>query len=579
MNLNNLKKVEKVENLGSDTTQSTEDNVTNEESIETSNTNIIAENNNNASVDTKIDENPIENTDNTDTENTSEDVKIVVNVNDLAKSLFKKMDFMGDTLYYSMNTKTYNYYYFDEVKKKYDVLFFESEKEIKKKMNDTLKSEYDCFTTSKERGLLFENIRTVSEDFNPDNVIEQYESRGTIFRNAFITNKSNSRVVEEYFHIDYIIEQMKEKTPVAFTILSNVCGDDIDDIKHFLNWNACKFNTRKKIITSPLLYGDEGTGKNLMTTILMNKVFDSRNIASVGQAEINSSFNSYMVDKIYINFNEVELTSTETINKIKAFITEPSFELNEKGIKAKTLDNRLSVSITTNSKKPLTFGFTDRRYILLKSKRPLSEIEYLMDKKNISGHYKVEWDEFISLIFSIEYDLQLANSEYSNKQKDLMIDNTNSDIDKIKHYMSKRNSDKIISILNDLVEINDNGFEVKLHRMAKYGIYTNDMLNFILDTLNLHGSSLSIFSEVMNGTKEVSRKYLRNGKSRCKTLDSEISDKDVLGAFPMETNTTEVKPKVVEVVHETIDKFDSEGYDEQGYDKNGLDRNGEPIPF
>ncbi|MCB9250707.1 MAG: hypothetical protein H6613_20285 [Ignavibacteriales bacterium] len=92
--------------------------------------------------------------------------------------------------------------------------------------------------------------------------------------------------------------------PAINTVISNVVPDR-NERDYFLNWLSFTFSTRKKSIIAWLIRGTQGTGKNLLFEKIITPLWGKDQCTVVGNAELDSDFNSYLSHKMMIAFNEV----------------------------------------------------------------------------------------------------------------------------------------------------------------------------------------------------------------------------------------------------------------------------------
>jgi hypothetical protein len=138
------------------------------------------------------------------------------------------------------------------------------------------------------------------------------------------------------------------------------------EMDHMIKWMAFTIRHPDIKINHMLILGSgEGGGKDWLLYPLMKAM--GENHMTIDGEELLSSFDDYKLASKHLHINEVELgdhrEATKVSNKLKPLATAPPFRLrvNQKGIKPIRVRNILSVSMTTNSQRPVHLNGTSRR--------------------------------------------------------------------------------------------------------------------------------------------------------------------------------------------------------------------------
>ena len=136
------------------------------------------------------------------------------------------------------------------------------------------------------------------------------------------------------------------------------------------------FTWFKTILASPLgragtamvIKGAEGTGKNTVTDAIC-ELLAGYSIPNVSRIEsIVGRFNSIIENKKLIVCNEMSSTEMNTINifdRLKAMITQPTIEIEVKGIDVREVQNVTNYIFLSNNFNPIKVSSGDRRYFIL----------------------------------------------------------------------------------------------------------------------------------------------------------------------------------------------------------------------
>ena len=138
------------------------------------------------------------------------------------------------------------------------------------------------------------------------------------------------------------------------------------EMNHMIKWMAFTIRHPDIKINHMLILGSgEGGGKDWLLYPLMKAM--GENHMTIDGEELLSSFDDYKLASKHLHINEVELgdhkEATKVSNKLKPLATAPPFRLrvNQKSIKPIRVRNILSVSMTTNSQRPVHLNGTSRR--------------------------------------------------------------------------------------------------------------------------------------------------------------------------------------------------------------------------
>lgn len=184
-------------------------------------------------------------------------------------------------------------------------------------------------------------------------------------------------------------------------LLLNLVGHDPQGLEYFLDWTAYPIQkvvnegTSYKMGTAPVLVGQPGSGKNTYGTI-MRHLYGGDNVAIIGQDQMDSRFNGAVIDKLFVICDEV-MSSTnrsgETANKLKPWITETTIPIEEKFMRARTVENHFNMVFLSNDPRPVIIEPGDRRYTVFKSKRLPSTVAQAIykdlegDRAQLKGFY------------------------------------------------------------------------------------------------------------------------------------------------------------------------------------------------
>ena len=138
--------------------------------------------------------------------------------------------------------------------------------------------------------------------------------------------------------------------------------------EHFINWLACITQLRRKIITTFVLRGVQGTGKNLLYDFLIKPMFGKEYCTEVHQNRFLSQFNTFITRSVWVLVNEVEIdfsnptAKAELSAKLKPFITDHMLEAEAKGQDSKPDRNHCNAIFFSNKRRSVALERSDRRF-------------------------------------------------------------------------------------------------------------------------------------------------------------------------------------------------------------------------
>jgi hypothetical protein len=144
-------------------------------------------------------------------------------------------------------------------------------------------------------------------------------------------------------------------------------------------------NFGKKVIWCPLIQSEQGLGKSIIGTIMINAVFGIENAGTVDSNVVNSPQTSWATTGVFKVIEELKLAGHnryEVINRLKPFITNPTVLRVEKYEASTEVPNFTNFIAFTNFKDALPLTDADRRWWIVYSKlRSLDQLEKLTGKK------------------------------------------------------------------------------------------------------------------------------------------------------------------------------------------------------
>ena len=176
-----------------------------------------------------------------------------------------------------------------------------------------------------------------------------------------------------FFH-DYRYQKLPEcnmsEIENYLKLIYEVISDSRNDVyEYILNWIAnIAQNPGRRNMTSIVLKGAQGTGKNTFTDILA-QLFVGYSNGNINKLKnVVGEYNSIIENKVLLVLNELRAAKDEYLqdmDKLKAIITDESLEIGEKYQVTRYSENVSNLIFISNHEKPLLIPKDDRRYLVL----------------------------------------------------------------------------------------------------------------------------------------------------------------------------------------------------------------------
>lgn len=159
-------------------------------------------------------------------------------------------------------------------------------------------------------------------------------------------------------------------------LLGHLCNGNQEDMRWVLNWIAYPLQTPgAKMNTAVLMKSEtQGSGKSLFWGGCVMPLFGDYGTV-LGQAELESKFNSSFSQKLFILFEEV-LSSSEKydqMGKLKHFITTDTIWIEGKNVNSYAERNQFNLVFLSNHIQPIPLEKYDRRFMVIEPKSRLPE--------------------------------------------------------------------------------------------------------------------------------------------------------------------------------------------------------------
>jgi hypothetical protein len=226
-------------------------------------------------------------------------------------------------------------------------------------------------------------------------------------------------VVNNY--VEYDKSKRDEIIKPLLDHFSMLFNHDEKFLNYYYKYHANMFqNPEKKAGTALIMRGEQGAGKNFTVTDIWGHMIGQHSYISDNKPD--TFFNTHSVvleNKMLVNVDEVRGKDTsDVIEQIKGWITNPETHINGKGIKAIGIKLFAYFVFTTNNKTPVQIPQGERRFwVVDTSSEKLNDVKYFSALKKLITKDWVMMSAFYDYLMSIEIpeDFEWANERPINE--------------------------------------------------------------------------------------------------------------------------------------------------------------------
>jgi len=225
-------------------------------------------------------------------------------------------------------------------------------------------------------------------------------------------------------HAISTVHELSTKCPNIYTLITHVCGSDLDDAGRFINWLAYIYQRRDKTGVSWLVGGTQGTGKGVLLNRVIKPLFGHAHVPSKTLESMEEKYNAYMQTALIVAVDEFRIHNTTTgasrmMDKLKNLITEPTMSI--RGMRAEQVEvpSYSNFIFMTNHPDAMKLEEGDRRFNVAapQYERLVDAHPDLVYNLDVLGE---ELSMFAGFLNTFEVDIKLATTAFENKAKKLM---------------------------------------------------------------------------------------------------------------------------------------------------------------
>lgn len=303
------------------------------------------------------------------------------------------------------------------------------------------------------------------------------------------------------FDMENVTDWEEKDISIFLNHIKILCNHEEATYDYFINWIAQMVQYPATKTTMILFQGGEGCGKGRLFSIIekivgSNKYFET----SCPERDVWGHFNPKMANSFFVHLSELSKKQTQdSENKIKALVTDPALEINQKGKDTISTTSFHRFVVASNDDEPMNTHKGDRRKLLISSSNELKgNIEYFNElSKCINDvNYIKSFYEYLKAIPNMDKFnmIPIPMTEYQKLLCELAITPIESFI---KDMVSECEEEEIVITSKDLFD----KFKTYLHESK-----TNYEVNIIKFGVRLTNLKLNGI-ETIKGKMSYSKKF------------------------------------------------------------------------
>lgn len=214
--------------------------------------------------------------------------------------------------------------------------------------------------------------RNMPDPFDEMKSVYNPELEFGFFNDEYGIKRFNRFKPSEYWFRAYDADYKPKPTPVFNALYRNVFNGD-DTVKKLL---AKMLQDHQRFLIIPVVINEQGgAGKGIFEQHVIAPLMGMENCSlNLGQEDLESPYNDYLVDRLYIGFHETEDAAenagiaSKTLRKIKRMF-DPTITIEKKYIARVSTPNNAVCFIYSNNSNPVSINKHDRRIYVVRSKK------------------------------------------------------------------------------------------------------------------------------------------------------------------------------------------------------------------
>lgn len=283
---------------------------------------------------------------------------------------------------------------------------------------------------------------------------------------------------------DQSVDELQKRCNVIYEILLNIFGEK-KFLERFLNWTAYILQEREKAFTAWLITSKiQGTGKDLMFIRILMPLFGVKQSQLMNGSRIAKNFNKIDMNCFLRGYNEVFSAGNvkENLHRkemLKDLITAPYQSIEIKGVDTFQTFNFMNFILFSNSSHPIFIDDEDRRFNVIRNEdaKKVSKLSIYRGLEYLEPDIENELPEFANIIFTLEYDTELANIPIESEAKDRLKSLSKDEYEEFAERLKAKDADYFL--LDEIFPVTE---KEKLFDQTR-----SDIARMVSDTISLDG--------------------------------------------------------------------------------------------
>jgi len=221
-------------------------------------------------------------------------------------------------------------------------------------------------------------------------------------------------------------EYLPEQTwPFISHLLNHVLAGDQEIREHFLNDLAYMVQRRKKLITTYLFQGVQGTGKGTFFDYVIRPLFGEDYTAQGDESRFVNQFNSFLTNSVFVLINEIHVDFTNPggsriMDKIKQAITDENVMVEAKGKDVQpNVQNVCTFLFATNELLSIVLPADDRRFNVAPRQEQQAQLQpwWLPDFEAVKAAIAEQLPNFVFYLKTHQIDYTRIAKTIDNEAK------------------------------------------------------------------------------------------------------------------------------------------------------------------
>lgn len=319
------------------------------------------------------------------------------------------------------------------------------------------------------------------------------------------------------------LDGLKVQAPTLWRVMYSALGCNVEAALYFINWLAAVFQRKQRTQSAWVLHGTQGTGKGLIVNHILRPLFGIDTVTQQLYALLNTNFNAYMEGKLFVVFDEADLSRTVDQvgirSKLYDWISEPIISVNGKGVNERDVPNTANILLLSNSQRPIMIEQGDRRFNVGEKQTDRlymgpNELAILVDQRELPALAKT--------LGSWQINDQMLVKPYGGEAKKIIYESTHSLLDRVGRAINEGDTDFFVENRPDPEQLRTD-FGGKMLPMREYDALLTRMVDRDLPVLTASDLyvlfrmiciSDKLFSENKASQRQIYQRYgLLDGKA------------------------------------------------------------------